>query len=281
MAKKRKWPQGRSGGRHVALHHEMLHSAAYRGLSVNARSLLVEVASLYNGGNNGELFVSVRDAAKVIGLRDTGAANAALKELVNHGFLRVTSPGSFTVKLRHATQYRLTWVSCDDRTPTNNWRDWRPTLGSAAWKRIERLRGSNLRCGKTALSVLETATRQAKEAVRASRSVPENDTAAAQFQQVTPSPSVPKSDTQIIYQGVCGERAPLDACRAVRAAAKLRLGRIYGDQRHLARAAGISEAKLSRFLHDERGRRTLTVDELERLNRALAGLDLKRVGNTG
>ena len=245
MGKRRKSPQGRSAGRFVALPHAMLHSAAYRGSSRNARVLLVEVASLYNGANNGEMFVSVRDAAKMIGLRDVSAANAALKELVDHGFLRVTSLGSFKVTVRHATQYQLTWHSLNGRAPTNNWRDWTPTPGSAAWKRIERLKGTNLRCGKSALSVLETVTRQAKEAARATRSVAENDTAPAQFQQVTPNPSVPKSDTQVIYQGVGVERAPLDACRATRAAVKLRLGGIYGDQRHLARVAGISEAALA------------------------------------
>lgn len=257
--------------------HVILHSAAYRGLSRTARVLLVEIASLYNGANNGELFVGVRDAAKMAGLRDVGAASTALKDLVDHGFLRVTSPGSFRIKVPHATQYRLTWEPWNDRAPTNDWRNWVPKPGSAAWKRIERLRGSNLRCGKTALSVLETATRQAKDAARASRSVPENDTTPTK----TPSPSVPKSDTQIVYQGVGVERAPLDACRAVRAAAKLRLGGTYGYQRLLARAAGISEAKVSRFLHDERGLRTLTVDDLERLNRALEGLEMRRVVNSG
>ena len=53
--------------RFVRLDYRILNSNAYRSLSPNARSLLVELVMLYNGENNGSLYLSVRDAARAAG----------------------------------------------------------------------------------------------------------------------------------------------------------------------------------------------------------------------
>src|SRR5689334_1265733 len=76
-----------STSRFARLDHRMLASNAYRALSPNARSLLVELVMLYNGENNGSLFLSVRDAAHRIGLADASAASRAFDELMALGFI--------------------------------------------------------------------------------------------------------------------------------------------------------------------------------------------------
>lgn len=109
--RKRKVDQtGRSinSGKFVKLDGWLLNSAAYRLLSPAARALLVEFMLLYNGGNNGLLFMSQRDAARVLGLKTHSTAGKYLKELVDRGFLRVRVQGSFSNKTQQATIYALT-----------------------------------------------------------------------------------------------------------------------------------------------------------------------------
>ena len=61
-------------------------------LSVRARSLLVELKLLYNGSNNGELFLSVRDAAARFST-GTHQATAAFRQLEDHGFIKPRQRG--------------------------------------------------------------------------------------------------------------------------------------------------------------------------------------------
>lgn len=75
-------PNGRNRtSRFVRLDYALLNSAAYRALSCAARALLVELAMLHNGENNGALYLSVRDAAARLGFSDSEAASNALAEL--------------------------------------------------------------------------------------------------------------------------------------------------------------------------------------------------------
>src|SRR3546814_19367076 len=74
--------KGRSPtSRFTRLDHRLLTTPAYRALSPNARSLLVELAMMENGKNNGSLFLSVRDAAHRMGVSDQKTAGAAFVEL--------------------------------------------------------------------------------------------------------------------------------------------------------------------------------------------------------
>ena len=92
----------------VKLDHYMLSSDAYRLLSPQARVLLVEFIFKFDGRNNGLLFMSQRDAAKVLGVATHQTAGKYVDELVCRGFLEVVLPGSFDNKQRHASVYRLT-----------------------------------------------------------------------------------------------------------------------------------------------------------------------------
>lgn len=98
--------------RHIQLTHKLLETPAYRSLSPTARALLVELAMLYNGDNNGSLYLSVRDAAARLGLGSVKPAQEAFDELQALGFIALTQDAHFAVKTAdhsRARAWRLNW----------------------------------------------------------------------------------------------------------------------------------------------------------------------------
>jgi hypothetical protein len=120
---------GRSVGdsQHVRLYRYELESAAYRSLSLGGRALLVELKSLYNGNNNGALFLSVREAAKRLNSSKTFAADR-LQELHDKGFIRPKQNGAFSVKCLvgegRATSWILTEYPFANALPTKDFMRW-------------------------------------------------------------------------------------------------------------------------------------------------------------
>jgi hypothetical protein len=98
--------------RYFQLHHYMLKSDAWRALSQAARVVYIQIGFRYNGGNNGKLAFSVRDAAVECNL-DKGTASRAFKELVDRGFIEETRHGGISKKTRLASEWRLTAFKCD------------------------------------------------------------------------------------------------------------------------------------------------------------------------
>jgi hypothetical protein len=117
--------------RHVRLYAYMTSSAAWLDLSGNAVKLLVFLAAWEDGTNNGEFFMSWRDAAAGIGVSKR-TAGKLFDELEAHGFIVPIAKGYFTVKHGPATKWRLTWVPWASRGPTNEWRAWKPEENSRA-----------------------------------------------------------------------------------------------------------------------------------------------------
>ena len=98
--------------RFVSLPHHMLRSPAWRSLSSVTRCIFLELAAIYNGGNNGFIALSTRDAAKHVRCSKDTAARA-LVELTERGFIVCCSRGHFDRKSPHASEYRLTLYPCD------------------------------------------------------------------------------------------------------------------------------------------------------------------------
>jgi hypothetical protein len=71
------------------------------------------LARRYNGQNNGQISLSVRQAASEIGCCLNHAADL-LHELEEAGFIAATQRGAFSWKKRHATTWRLTWIGMRD-----------------------------------------------------------------------------------------------------------------------------------------------------------------------
>lgn len=127
--------------RFARLDHRILSSNAYRALSPNARSLLVELVMLYNGENNGSLYLSVRDAAHRMGVADLAAASRAFDDLMALGFIELTQESRFvpTSETSRARCWRLTWlVGPGRRAPSWVFLDREPEAQTPARKRMER-----------------------------------------------------------------------------------------------------------------------------------------------
>ena len=119
--------RSKNRGSFVMLDGFMMESAAWRALSPAARVVYIEVRRRYNGSNNGRLALSVRDAAAQCNInKDT--SRKALASLQDHGFIECVTPGGFTRKVRHATEWRLLDQRCDKTgaLPTKAFMRWRP-----------------------------------------------------------------------------------------------------------------------------------------------------------
>jgi hypothetical protein len=127
MAAKRKLVNKRRDGKHVRLYDYLLKSPAYLSLSCPARAVLVEVARVYNGTNNGRLGMSIRMLAERCRIA-RGTAGKALKELQDRGFIDCVQVGAFSRKVPHASEWRLTWWPCDisRAPPERQFLKWRP-----------------------------------------------------------------------------------------------------------------------------------------------------------
>ncbi|MEO9469210.1 hypothetical protein [Parasphingorhabdus sp.] len=117
-------------GRFARIGHDLLRSSAYRSLSPNARSLLLELVMMENGQNNGEFWLSEADAARRMGVSCTKIARRAFSELTEAGLVAMTKDSHFNVKtgLGRARCWQLTFLyNCFERLPASNeWRDFEP-----------------------------------------------------------------------------------------------------------------------------------------------------------
>ena len=93
---------------HVRLYGWLLNSPAYLSLSCPARALLVEVTRL----NNGQIGLSVRQASERCNIA-RGTAQRAFAELQERRFIELVTKGAFSRKSPHASEWRLTFNTCD------------------------------------------------------------------------------------------------------------------------------------------------------------------------
>lgn len=102
------------GPRHVRIHHYMMATPAWQSLGCVERALYVDIASRYAGigSNNGKIAYSVRDAAEGLHI-GTSTAKRAFDTLQHCGFLVAMKLGAFSLKRRHATEWRLTEFASD------------------------------------------------------------------------------------------------------------------------------------------------------------------------
>lgn len=96
-------------GRYVALSHWLMRTEAWRSLNCVARCAYIELAARYAGpgSNNGRLPCSLREMAEVLNVSKM-TARRALRTLQDHGFIVEMKHGAFSLKERHASEWRLT-----------------------------------------------------------------------------------------------------------------------------------------------------------------------------
>jgi hypothetical protein len=114
--------------RYVALSHWLMKTEAWRELDCVARCAYVELSRRYAGpkSNNGRIPFSYEEMANALNV-SKATAMRALARLQEHGFIVRTKKGSFNLKLRHASEWRLTEFGCDvtSELATKDFSRWR------------------------------------------------------------------------------------------------------------------------------------------------------------
>jgi hypothetical protein len=108
-----KLKSGKGGGgaaeRHIRLHFWVMNTDAWKALSPDSRAALLELYRLFNGSNNGALFMSCRTLGRAINC-DRMTANRALWALESHGFIRAKDRSGYDYKAVEADRRATTWV---------------------------------------------------------------------------------------------------------------------------------------------------------------------------
>lgn len=110
-------------GQFIAQHEQWLASLAYRDLKCVTRCLLTEFQRIYLPSRNGQLSISVENAARLLNVHpDT--AGKAFYDLVEHGFL-ILKKGELW-QIRRAREWELTIFPYNNREPKDDWKKWEP-----------------------------------------------------------------------------------------------------------------------------------------------------------
>lgn len=114
------------GGKFVQLYHSYLNEWTRHGLSCGARALMVELIRRYNSGNNGRIYLPTREAANALCVSRNSVAKY-YRELAACGFIVETKGAALGVDgTGRASEWRLTHLKCDEKTPTMEYRKTKP-----------------------------------------------------------------------------------------------------------------------------------------------------------
>ena len=125
MSRRRRYrtSRGKAGEQYFGLSYAMAKSPAFRSLSGSALKVFIEVRTRFHGGNNGDLSLSMDEAARLLGI-GKATAQRAFAELEAKGFLMMIRKGRWVGRL--ATTWRTTDKSHNGALPTNDWKAWQP-----------------------------------------------------------------------------------------------------------------------------------------------------------
>jgi hypothetical protein len=99
----------------IGLPAAVLYSAAFTGLSLAARAVLLEILGRFNGYNNGRIAVSQRELAQRLGTSNYRRISKATVELFEAGFIDLAVEGKW--KQRQAREFRLTFITTGKGPP--------------------------------------------------------------------------------------------------------------------------------------------------------------------
>ena len=127
-------------GQYLNLSYFQLKSPAWRSLSGAAIKVFLELHTRFNGSNNGRVFLSLNEAAEILGL-GKATVQRAYVELEAKGFIVKTRAGNWYHRQAH--EWRLTLKPMQDAKgkrspPTHDWKAWTPPPE-------KRKRGSNMK----------------------------------------------------------------------------------------------------------------------------------------
>jgi len=100
-------------GRFIMVSRSLTHSPQFSALAPTSRALFFELQAMFNGTNNGAIFLSCKDAGDRLGLSDLKAVRGAFDELRDLGFITETIGASFAIKagrVSKARAWNLNWI---------------------------------------------------------------------------------------------------------------------------------------------------------------------------
>ena len=109
----------------VMLYHWMQDSEAWLDLKPQPRILYVELKRRFKGNNNGEIYLSHRDAAQLLNMH-RNSIGRYFDILIEHGFLKQTSrPHLGPSGVGQSSKWALTELPVNKRPATKEFMRWR------------------------------------------------------------------------------------------------------------------------------------------------------------
>ena len=102
--------EARGGGGFLPFRTDVLRSDALRNLSPYATKLLLDLASQWHLGRNGDASAAFENVMRVRGWRSKATLHKSLKELRDSGLIVLTRQGS----LHQCSLYALGWLAIDE-----------------------------------------------------------------------------------------------------------------------------------------------------------------------
>jgi hypothetical protein len=110
---------------HTMLFRYMQDSQAWKSLGAIPRAVYLDIAKRYFGTNNGRIGYSIRCAVSELHI-GVATAKRALDDLQDRGFIVAMKRGAFSLKQRHASEWRLTQYGCNNDLATKDFMTWTP-----------------------------------------------------------------------------------------------------------------------------------------------------------
>jgi len=108
---------GKGTGRHVQLPEWVQASKAWATMKPGPRALYIEIKRRFNGTNNGEIFLSYRDAARALNVH-RNTVGSWFEELQERGFITLTTPPHLgPAGIGQASKWALEEWPTQDRKP--------------------------------------------------------------------------------------------------------------------------------------------------------------------
>tara|TARA_A100001015_G_C15021480_1_gene728204 strand:- start:387 stop:800 length:414 start_codon:yes stop_codon:yes gene_type:complete len=111
-------------GGHMAIPYSVWDSDAMKDCDAIAKSVFIEFLRRYNGFNNGEISMSVRELSKNLSI-SIGTANKKIHRLIKVGLIRITKNSGFNVKGRLAREFEITFHPCNKMPAKNTFKQWK------------------------------------------------------------------------------------------------------------------------------------------------------------
>ena len=126
MAIKRAYKKHKRGApQFVMLYNWMIDSEAWLDLKAQPRALYLLIKRRFNGSNNGEIYLSHREAAKLLNMH-RNSIGTYFDVLIEHGFVKQTTrPHLGPSGVGQAAKWELTELPVNNRPATKEFIRWR------------------------------------------------------------------------------------------------------------------------------------------------------------